>query len=180
MCNLLEGGKELILRQLKKWPQQEESSGRVKPCSAREFARTFDRFVRKCIKFQETSCIAILIKLAVCRRYFLLTCQQAHLDITGYVIIHRIAEYGQQKIHSKLNMYHFILHKLLCGAGLRHNSSQVHIFSIRRVIQILLPLPISAMTVFCATTSFQLINIVVMWIGSFLCKLAFLRTLQTQ
>ena len=44
---------------------------------------------------------------------------------------HRIAEHEQQKIHSNLNLYHFILQRslcVLCGADLRHQLSHSHIF----------------------------------------------------
>ena len=34
----------------------------------------------------------------------------------------------QQKIHSKLNLYHFILQRLPCGVGLRHCLPLGHIF----------------------------------------------------
>ena len=46
---------------------------------------------------------------------------EAHSHLLGYV--NRIAEYGQQKIHSKLNLYHFFLQRSVCNAGLRYHLS---------------------------------------------------------
>ena len=42
--------------------------------------------------------------------------------------MHRAAEYKQQKIHLKLNLYYFILQRSLCVAVLRHRLSEGHIF----------------------------------------------------
>ena len=74
------------------------------------------------------------------------------------MLIHRIAEYWQNKIHSELNLYHFILQRSLRGASLRHHLRLGYIFSRRRLLQVLLLSLYSIKSVLCTTTVFQLFS----------------------
>ena len=135
---------------------QEESCGGVKPSSARSLVRsvsTVHKILRNILR-------NILTKLVMCRSYFLLTYQQERILLYNFllawkctknglgnfcgqtklisfcqnILIHRITEYEQKKIHLKLKLYYFILQKSLCGTVLRYHLSQVHISSTRRVL----------------------------------------------
>ncbi|GFY21865.1 uncharacterized protein TNCV_3295091 [Trichonephila clavipes] len=81
--------------------------------------------------------------------------QTKPISICQDMSIHRIAEYGQQRIHSQLNQYHFILQRSLCGEGLRHHLSSGRIFLTRWVLLVPLPSLVSSISVLCATTSFR-------------------------
>ena len=82
---LVEGGKELIRCQMKKWPQQCKRS-RVVVCNLAAHWRLTDHRTDLqiwCIKFCEIFCIAINTKMAMWSICCLLTCQQERLFATG-------------------------------------------------------------------------------------------------
>ena len=72
----------------------------------------------------------------------------------------KIAEYGQQEIHLKINQILLLLPRPLCGVGYGIFLSYDHIFPLRHFFLVLLPvlLLVRAMSVFSTTTSFQLYN----------------------
>ena len=98
--------------------------------------------------------------------------------------MHVIDEDGQQITLSKLNLYHSFLLWSLCDVGfLASFTIEPYFFEEMGALgPVIASSLVRAMSIFYATTLFQLLQSWndAMWIGTFLCKMAFLCTSQIQ